>query len=146
MDMDPAPNFSAKGTLGLLLMFSLGLVIVVAVTCMAMVSAETALPHAESLVVPEVIRDCIPNYADCMDIHGTKPCCRQQKLRVGQTVREDFICFRFGVGKCQPLSSVDKLETYAQLMKFANATNLFRLLGQYYKHKILLRKHHGKTE
>ncbi|ULM71683.1 cysteine motif protein 5 [Diadegma fenestrale ichnovirus] len=119
-------------------MFDLGLIIVVA-TGMATVRAHTALPHGKSLVMPEAIRNCIPNYADhlqCMNIHGTKPCCRQQKLHVGQVVPEDFICFRFGVGKCQPLSSVDQLETYAQLMKCATETNLFEL-GQYYKHKIL---------
>lgn len=61
-------------------------------------------------------------------------------MRVGQTVPEDFICFRFGLNQCQPLSSVDKLDMYAHLIKDANDTNLFKLVGQYYKHKILDRK------
>ncbi|AIK25636.1 Cys1 [Hyposoter didymator ichnovirus] len=129
------PNNSGIYTMALLVMLALGLITVAAVMGTATVRAMAA-SHGDRLE-PEVTPACIPNYADCTDLRGTKPCCRQQELRVGQTVPEDFICFRFGVGQCQPLSSVEKLETYAQLVKSANETNLFKLLGQYYKHKIL---------
>lgn len=60
-----------------------------------------------------------------------KPCCRQQQLEDGQVIPEDFVCFRFGSGLCQPLSSIGKLDEYAQLVKFATADNVLQLIGQY---------------
>ncbi|BAF45703.1 cysteine motif gene-c19.1 [Ichnoviriform fugitivi] len=118
-------------------MFVLGLVIVALVAGPAM-ARMMAPSQTKDPGMPDIIRDreCIPNYAHCTDIGRTEPCCRQQELRIGQTIPEDFICFRFGIGKCQPLSSVDKLEPYAQLMKSANETNIFKLRAQYYLHKI----------
>lgn len=65
-----------------------------------------------------------------------KPCCRQQRLEVGQVIPEDFICFRFGEGMCQPLSSVGKLDKYAQLVKFANVKNVLELIEQYHNDEI----------
>ncbi|AHY21993.1 cysteine motif protein 7 [Diadegma semiclausum ichnovirus] len=94
--------------------------------------AATALPQTELVEMPQVIRDCIPNYADCMDMQVYKPCCRQHHLEVGQVIPEDFICFRFGVGMCQPLSSVGKLDKYAQLVKAANVRNVLELIEQYH--------------
>lgn len=75
-------------------------------------------------------------YLQCMDVEVYKPCCRQQQLEVGQVIPEDFICFRFGEGMCQPLSSVGKLEKYAQLVKFANGNNVAKLIKQYHNYKI----------
>ncbi|BAF45679.1 cysteine motif gene-c4.1 [Ichnoviriform fugitivi] len=93
-------------------------------------------PRFELLVSLPVVRDCTPNYADCMDLQFNKPCCRQQQLEVGQIIPEDFVCFRFGKGICQPLSSVDKLDKYAQLIKFANVDNVIELIGQYHEDEI----------
>lgn len=66
-----------------------------------------------------------------MQVH--KPCCRQQQLENGQVIPEDFFCFRFGVGVCQPLSSVGQLDKYARLVKFANENNVLELMGQYFE-------------
>lgn len=71
-----------------------------------------------------------------MDVDVSKPCCRQKQLEVGQFIPEDFICFRFGEGMCQPLSSVSKLEKYAQLVTFANGNNVPELINQYHNYKI----------
>lgn len=46
-------------------------------------------------------------------------------------IPEDFVCFRFGVGKCLALSNVSKLDKYARLIKFANASNMLALYKQY---------------
>lgn len=69
-----------------------------------------------------------------MDVY--KPCCRQQRLDVGQVIPEDFVCFRFGNGICEPLSSVGKLDKYAQLVKFANLNNVVELIDEYHEDEI----------
>lgn len=60
--------------------------------------------------------------------HSTRPCCREQHLRAGSDVFEEFICFRFGRGICQPLRNITNLENYAQLAKNLNSTNFFERL------------------
>ncbi|ULM71694.1 cysteine motif protein 10 [Diadegma fenestrale ichnovirus] len=104
----------------------------------AMMTAAAPL-QTELVEMPQVIRDCIPNYADVsnsMVMEFYRPCCRQQQLEVGQIIPEDFICFRFGEGMCQPLSSVGKLDKYAQLVKVANVGNVLELIEQYHNDEI----------
>ncbi|AIK25669.1 Cys1 [Hyposoter didymator ichnovirus] len=137
--MDDIPN-PGKYKIALLVMFTAGLITTVAVMGMAMGPAKAAAtetsPVIELLIAPRVIPDCIPNYGDCMDMQVYKPCCRQQQLEVGQVIPEDFVCFRFGEGLCQPLSSIGRLDKYAQLIKFANVNNVIELMDQYYQDEI----------
>lgn len=55
---------SGKYKIALFAMFAVGLITIVAGMGMAMGATQTSRPLAELVVTPQVIRDCVPNYAD----------------------------------------------------------------------------------
>lgn len=50
--------------MALLVMFAVGLITVTTVVQTALVPTKTARPVVELSFTPQVIRDCVPNYAD----------------------------------------------------------------------------------
>ncbi|AIK25685.1 Cys2 [Hyposoter didymator ichnovirus] len=98
----------------------------------ALIMAE-GLAEGSCRVELEDDMECIPNYFNCT--HSTRPCCREQHLRAGSDVFEEFVCFRFGKGICEPLKNITNLENYAQLAENLNSTNFSERL-HLFKHNV----------
>lgn len=68
-------------------------------------------------------------FFQCMD--SIKPCCRLNALRDGRIRHDEYICFIFGQGLCQPFHAIPQIRLYVQLVQQLNETNYMELRRQY---------------
>ncbi|AIK25731.1 Cys5 [Hyposoter didymator ichnovirus] len=78
-----------------------------------------------ALSPPTVKTDCI--------LEGSYPCCRLNALRDGRIRHDEYICFIFGQGLCQPFHAIPQIRLYVQLVQQLNETNYMELRRQYRK-------------